>query len=128
MKRRTRQINVETDAFEQERLIVRTSEIICAKLKDKGMNKAMLAKELGNSRPYVTKLLDGTTNMTLRTLSRIMAILGQRVEITIRPLNSGIRPIPCVPPREYIVSKEGPYRFPICRSNVSPYLPDRIAG
>lgn len=48
------------------------SEQIFAMMKAKGISKAELAKRLGHSRPYVTKVLSGDMNITLKTLAKIL--------------------------------------------------------
>src|SRR5205807_5152683 len=67
--------------FEQERLIVETSEAIWALMVQRHVQKAELAKNLGRSKAYISQLLNGARNMTLRTLSDIARALGCAVEI-----------------------------------------------
>ena len=58
--------------FQQERVILETTELISDLMNRKGVTKAKLAERLGSSKSYVTQLLDGRTNMTLRTISDVM--------------------------------------------------------
>lgn len=67
----------------EEELIVDVSEEIWAVLNKAGMTKADLAEKLGVSRPRISKLLDGSANMTLRTLADIAFELGKRVSINL---------------------------------------------
>lgn len=67
----------------EEELIVDVSEEIWAVLNKAGMTKADLAAKLGVSRPRISKLLDGSANMTLRTLADIAFELGKRVTINL---------------------------------------------
>ena len=46
---------------------------------DTGMKRSELAERLGTSRAYVTKLLDGQENMTLKTVVRVAAALDRGV-------------------------------------------------
>ena len=62
--------------FEQERLIVETTEHIWALMERQGVSKTMLATTLGRSKAYISQLLNGTRNMTLRTLADIAGALG----------------------------------------------------
>lgn len=55
----------------QEALILEVSEAIWDALEKLKMSKADLARALGSSKANVTQLLDGSRNMTLRTLSDI---------------------------------------------------------
>lgn len=50
-------------------------------------NKAQLAERLGKSKAYVTQVLSGSRNMTLRTLADFAFALGFRVELKARPLD-----------------------------------------
>jgi transcriptional regulator with XRE-family HTH domain len=64
----------------EERLIVDVTEVIAAEMAKKGMTKAALAKELGRSKAYVSQLLGGSRNMTLRTLAEIAHALDVQPE------------------------------------------------
>lgn len=70
--------------FAQERLIVAVAELICDQLNEQGKSKAELAAALGKSKSYVTQVLDGTRNMTLRTLSDIAFALGLAARVSLR--------------------------------------------
>lgn len=67
--------------LEQERLILDATELICHTLERAGISKSELAKRLGKSKGRVSQLLDGSRNMTLRTLADIFTALGERVEL-----------------------------------------------
>ncbi len=62
--------------YQQERSIMQVTELICKLMEKTNTNRAALADALGKSRSYVTQLLDGETNMTLRTLSDVFNALG----------------------------------------------------
>jgi len=55
----------------QERLIVETTEMIHAKMEALGVNRVQLAERMGKSKAYVSQLLSGSRNMTLRSLADI---------------------------------------------------------
>lgn len=57
--------------FAQEGLILEATEAIWEALEERGWNKSQLAEALGTSKANVTQLLNGSRNMTLRTLSDI---------------------------------------------------------
>ncbi|MEX2148968.1 MAG: helix-turn-helix transcriptional regulator [Steroidobacteraceae bacterium] len=65
--------------YAQEALIVDVAEEIWATLDKVGMSKAQLAEKLGRSKAFVTQVLNGTRNMTLRTLADISFALGVNV-------------------------------------------------
>lgn len=65
--------------FIAEGLIVRITENISRIMKAKNINNAQLAEELGTSKAYVTKVLNGNPNMTIRTLAKIAVALGEEI-------------------------------------------------
>ena len=67
--------------FQQERLILAATERICEVMEQKDINRKRLAELLGTSKSFVTQLLDGSRNMTLRTLSDVFLALGYAVHI-----------------------------------------------
>jgi len=58
--------------YQQEWLILETTELIATLMEDKGIKKSELAEKLGRTKGYITQLLDGRANMTLRTISDVM--------------------------------------------------------
>jgi transcriptional regulator with XRE-family HTH domain len=57
--------------YAQEGLILDVTEAIWEQMDKAGLKKKDLAKMLGKSPAYITQLLNGSRNMTLRTLSDI---------------------------------------------------------
>jgi len=83
--------DIETTRFYyQEKLILEVTEVISGLMKKKMMNRTKLAELLGKSRGHVTQLLDGTANMTLRTISDVFVALGAEFNVSAVPLNLGI--------------------------------------
>ena len=74
--------------FQQERAIFETTELICRMMEESGVNKAELARRLGKSPAYVTQLLDGRTNMTLRTISDVLWTLDSSLHISCGALST----------------------------------------
>jgi len=64
---------------QQEELILDTTELILAKMEEKGLSKSQLASMLNTNRSHVTQLLRGSRNMTLRTVSDIFFGLGYKL-------------------------------------------------
>jgi len=60
----------------QERLMLEVTEAIHAEMEELGVNRAQLAERLGKSKAYVSQLLSGSRNMTLRSLADISFALG----------------------------------------------------
>jgi transcriptional regulator with XRE-family HTH domain len=73
-------------SVEQETLILDATELICSVMEEAGMSRQELAKRLGKSKGFVSQLLSGRRNMTLRTLGDVMYSLGHRFELSAAPL------------------------------------------
>jgi transcriptional regulator with XRE-family HTH domain len=50
-------------------------------MRNKGMSRTDLAKKLGTSLPYVTKVLRGEANFTLETMAKIAMAIDATVEV-----------------------------------------------
>lgn len=74
--------------FLYEQLLIDVNECILAAMEREGVRRSDLANRLGTSRAYVTKLLSGPENLTLRTLVRLAHVLGSRVEFSLAPLEA----------------------------------------
>ncbi len=70
--------------FAQEQLIVAVAEHIWEKMEESEATKSDIAKALGKSKAFITQLLNGTRNMTLRSLSDIAFALDAQVKIELR--------------------------------------------
>lgn len=75
--------------YEQERMVLWTTEKICEAMEEAGISKADLAALLGTSRANISTLLGGGRNMTLRTLADVAFVTGHRVEVAFEPLRQG---------------------------------------
>jgi transcriptional regulator with XRE-family HTH domain len=75
--------------YEQERLVLWATEMICEAMEASGQSKADIARKLGFSRAHITSLLSGGRNMTLRTLADLGWALDQRVSVAFEPLRDG---------------------------------------
>lgn len=69
----------------EEELILETTIALCGAMKRDGVNRAELAERLGRTRGFVSQLLSGGRNLTLRTLADVADALESRVSIEIRP-------------------------------------------
>ena len=79
-------------AYQQERLILEVTGLISGLMKERGVSKAQLAARLGRSKAYVTQLLDGRTNMTLRIISDVLCSLGRSLHVSGGPLSIHAEP------------------------------------
>ena len=77
--------NQETRIDQQEWLILQVTLHIEKLMEDKGVSKAELARRLGVNRAYITQLLDGQTNMTLKKISDVMLALDSSLVVNTAP-------------------------------------------
>lgn len=75
--------------FQQERAIYETTELLESTMAELGVTRADLAKRLGKSRGWVTQLLDGEANKTIRTIADAFAVLGREYRSYQRPIRIG---------------------------------------
>lgn len=76
--------------YEQERLILWTTESICEAMEKRDLNHAAIARDLGTSRANVTQLLSGSRNMTLRSLAGLAHACGMRAELSLEELTDSV--------------------------------------
>lgn len=60
----------------QERFILEVTEAFCEHMKQNKITRTELAKRLGKSRGFVSQVLNGGRNLTIRTIADIAAALG----------------------------------------------------
>jgi transcriptional regulator with XRE-family HTH domain len=68
-----------------ESLVTEAAELIARLMAEKKVNKAALARRLNRSRAWVTQLLSGKTNMTVRTLAELAYALEAEVKLQAQP-------------------------------------------
>jgi transcriptional regulator with XRE-family HTH domain len=72
---------------EQETLIFEVTEAIAEVLDGEGRSKSDLARALGRTKGFVSQLLSGSRNMTLRTVADLAFALDRRFKIDLVPLD-----------------------------------------
>jgi transcriptional regulator with XRE-family HTH domain len=82
----------ETETFDKEVVRGLVSDQIDFLMKKEGVKKVELARRLGKSRAYVTKVLQGNANFTLDTLVRLARALGYRFEPVFVPQETEWKP------------------------------------
>ena len=65
----------------QEELILEVTEVLCGLLEAETISKKELAERLGKSKGFVSQLLNGGRNLTLRTVADILHVLGYKVAL-----------------------------------------------
>jgi transcriptional regulator with XRE-family HTH domain len=68
--------------FAQEDLILEVTEKICELLEKEKISRKELADRLGKSKGFISQLLNGGRNLTLRTVADILHVLGYKVALT----------------------------------------------
>lgn len=68
-----------------EALVAGASEVIAKLMDEQDISKADLARRLNKSRAWVTQLLGGSANMTVRTLAELAYTLGAEVKLQAQP-------------------------------------------
>lgn len=82
LKHWTNQNEENAKLMAQELLITEVTEEIWKAMEETGVNKTELANRIGVTKGYISQVLGGSRNMTLRTLSDICFALGKQVTIT----------------------------------------------
>jgi hypothetical protein len=72
--------------YQQERTILEMTELICKLMQEKDVAKKDLAERLGKSKSFITQLLSGSRNMTVRTLSDVLWALDSRIHADAEPI------------------------------------------
>ncbi|MEJ5360211.1 MAG: helix-turn-helix transcriptional regulator [Desulfobacterales bacterium] len=68
--------------FKQEQLILDVTEKICKQLKEDNISRSDLARRLNKTKGYISQLLNGARNLTLRTIADIAVAIDCRVVIS----------------------------------------------
>lgn len=80
---RLRQTEDGRRAVERARLVMQATEAIASLLEEQGVSRAELARRIGKSPAFVTKLLRGDNNFTLRTLSDVFFALNRSAHLSL---------------------------------------------
>lgn len=109
--------------YQQERLILEVTELIYSVMLEQGIGKAALAARLGKSRAFVTQLLDGRANMTLRTISDVLGALGKSLNVSAGELSLTHRAAPGEGPAPRVVTYERRRTPRVIRFEIEPPPP-----
>jgi len=77
--------------LEQERVVMEATEALCDLMEQQGVSRSELARRLNISPAYITKMLRGTNNFTLRKLSDAFSALGQSLHVYYGPAGDELR-------------------------------------
>lgn len=67
--------------FAQEDLIMEVTETLCELLEKEKVSRKELAERMGKSKGFISQLLNGGRNLTLRTVADILYVLGYKVSL-----------------------------------------------
>lgn len=80
--------------YEQERLLVDANELLVGIMEKHGISRANLAKRLGKSKAFITQVLRGKRNLTLRTLADLFGAMECRLVMEALPWHEAISTAP----------------------------------
>jgi transcriptional regulator with XRE-family HTH domain len=106
-------------AFAEEHLILEVAQKVWEAMEDAKVTRAELAGSLSRTRSYITQVLSGSTNLTLRTLAAIgdalnydvkfelkakpKIVAGEQMTLTGEPTRSGWQHVEILPAGERMV-------------------------
>lgn len=67
--------------IEQQLLLLDAAELISRLMQENGVSRTELAQRIGKSKGFVTQVLSGHHNMTLRTLADLAGALQTRIRV-----------------------------------------------
>ena len=70
--------------YQQERAIQELTDLVCELMEEQQVDRSELARRLGKTTGYITQLLDGRTNMTVRAMSDVLTALGRALHFSDR--------------------------------------------
>jgi transcriptional regulator with XRE-family HTH domain len=73
--------------FQQERAIVEVTELLEDALHDRNITRSQFAEMLGKTKGWVSQLLDGEGNKTVRTVADAFAVLGLQFRAYFEPIS-----------------------------------------
>ncbi len=73
--------------YQQEHTILNATELMCQLMQENNVSRSELAARLGKTKGYVTQLLDGRANMTIRTISDVFFALDRSIHFQDCPLD-----------------------------------------
>lgn len=76
--------------YQQERAIQELTDLVCQIMDERKVTRAELAARLGKTKGYVTQLLDGRTNMTVRTIADVLGALDCAIHFQDGPLSATV--------------------------------------
>lgn len=82
--------------YQQERAILEVTELVCQLMDEQDVSRSELAKRLNRTKGYITQLLDGRANMTVRTISDVFTSLDRAVHFQEGLMRATTSPAPMI--------------------------------
>ncbi len=89
-----------------EGAIIDFTEELCRVMEEKGVSRAELARRIGSSPAYITKILRGNSNFTLSSMVRVARALEHEVHIHLARPYAMTRWIDELPPARVSIASE----------------------
>ncbi len=77
--------------YEFDKVAIEVGEQIVARMEERGLTQADLAREMGVSRARVNQILRGNDNLTLKSIVAVAIALDARVDVQLKPARSARR-------------------------------------
>lgn len=74
-----------TFEYRLEKVLFEVAEQTCKLIESQGVTRSELAQRLAVTPAYITKLLNGNPNLTIKSLLKLSDVLGQRLDIRFAP-------------------------------------------
>ncbi len=71
------------EEYAQTAAVLDAANLISEAMEEKGINQTELARMLGVSRGYVSRLLSGNENMSIKNVARVLFKLGKKYKQTV---------------------------------------------
>lgn len=75
------------ELLQQEELILQVTELLAEVMHLRGVNRAELAEKIGKSKAFVSQILRGNQNMTLKTLASLFFALDYKLNVKAIPIH-----------------------------------------
>ena len=75
----------DAQGLRQEELIIEVTEALARALRSSGLTQTELAARLGKTKGFVSQIMGGGNNLTLRTLADVAGAIGCRIQVNLVP-------------------------------------------
>jgi transcriptional regulator with XRE-family HTH domain len=74
--------------FHKELAILRFTEELCRVMEEQGVSHTELARRIGSSQAYISRVLNGGANFTLASMTKLCMALGMELRMHLAPAES----------------------------------------